>query len=75
MIEFWSINAENGCLASLPVFCIGEREREIHYVHSASMAYEDGRTGVCSCLSLLQKGNETMADRLLVLVPQIEIEP
>ena len=27
------------------------------------------RTGLCSCLSLLQQGNETMADRLLVLVP------
>ena len=24
---------------------------------------------MCSCLSLLQQGNETMADRLLVLVP------
>ena len=27
------------------------------------------RTILCSCLSLLQQGNETMADRLLVLVP------
>ena len=27
------------------------------------------RTGLCSCLSLLQQVNETMADRLLVLVP------
>ena len=27
------------------------------------------RTGLCSCLSLLQQGNETMADRLLILVP------
>ena len=27
------------------------------------------RTGLCSCLSLLQQGNETMADRLLVPVP------
>ena len=27
------------------------------------------RTALCSCLSLLQQGNETMADRLLVLVP------
>ena len=27
------------------------------------------RTGLCSRLSLLQQGNETMADRLLVLVP------
>ena len=27
------------------------------------------RTGLCSCLSLLQQGNETMADRFLVLVP------
>ena len=27
------------------------------------------RTGLCSCLSLLQQGNETMADRRLVLVP------
>ena len=26
-------------------------------------------TGLCACLSLLQQGNETMADRLLVLVP------
>ena len=31
-----------------------EREREIHYVHSASLAYEDG---MC-----LQQGSETMAD-------------
>ena len=42
-----------------------EREREIHYVHSASLM----RTVLCSCLSLLQQGNETMADRLLVVVP------
>ena len=27
------------------------------------------RTGLFSCLSLLQQGNETMADRILVLVP------
>ena len=27
------------------------------------------RTGLCSCPSLLQQGNETTADRLLVLVP------
>ena len=27
------------------------------------------RTGLCSCLSLLQQGNETRAERLLVLVP------
>ena len=27
------------------------------------------RTELCSCLGLLQQGNETMADRLLVLVP------
>ena len=27
------------------------------------------RTGFCSCLSLLQQGNETIADRPLVLVP------
>ena len=27
------------------------------------------RTGLCSCLSLLQHGNEIMADRLLALVP------
>ena len=27
------------------------------------------RTGLCSCLSLLQQGNETLADMLLVLVP------
>ena len=27
------------------------------------------RTGLWSCLSLLQQGNETMADRLLVRVP------
>ena len=27
------------------------------------------RAGSCSCLSLLQQGNETMADRFLVLVP------
>ena len=27
------------------------------------------RTGLCSCLSLLQQGNETAADRLLVPVP------
>ena len=66
-----------------------EREREIHYVHSAfkpvwlmrERERERGRfttpiqpawlmrTGLCSCLSLLQQGNETMADILLVLVP------
>ena len=28
------------------------------------------RTGFCSCLSLLQQGNETMANRLLILVPR-----
>ena len=27
------------------------------------------RTGLCSCLSLLQQGNETTADKLLVPVP------
>ena len=27
------------------------------------------KTALCSCLSLLQQGNETMADRVLVLVP------
>ena len=47
-----------------------EREREIHYVHSASLAYEDGVVFMSDMsLSLLQQGNETMADRLLVLVP------
>ena len=40
-----------------------EREREIHHIHWLMT------TGLCSCLSLLQQGNETMADRLLVLVP------
>ena len=38
-----------------------DRETEIHYVHSASLAYED--KNLCSCLSLLQQGNETMAYR------------
>ena len=43
-----------------------QRKREIHYVHSASLAYEDGIVFVSEPL---QQGNETMADRLLVLVP------
>ena len=51
--------------------------RERDYVHSAwtsaiSLSLQPAwlmRTELRSCLSLLQQGNETMADRLLVLVP------
>ena len=39
---------------------------QCHRCHDPGM---QERTGLCSCLSLLQQGNETMADRLLVLVP------
>ena len=42
-----------------------ERERFTTSIQPAWLM----RTGLCSCLSLLQQGNETMADRLLVLVP------
>ena len=48
------------------VFDCPQREREIHYVHSASLAYEDG---IVFMSEQVQQGNETMADRLLVLVP------
>ena len=43
-----------------------ERERE-RFTMSIQPAWLV-RTGLFSCLSLLQQGNETMADRLLVLV-------
>ena len=43
----------------------GMRERE-RFTTSIQPAWLM-RTGLCSCLSLLQQGNETMADRLLVL--------
>ena len=46
---------------------ISARERE-RFTTSIQPAWLM-RTGLCSCLSLLQQGNETMADRLLVLVP------
>ena len=42
-----------------------ERERFTTSIQPAWLM----RTGLCSCLSLLQQGNETMADRLLVPVP------
>ena len=42
------------------------REREIHYVHSASLAYEDGMVFMPEPSAAR---HETMADRLLVLVP------
>ena len=42
------------------------REREIHYVHSASLAYEDGMVFMPEPPAAR---HETMADRLLVLVP------
>ena len=45
----------------------GKRERE-RFTASIQPAWLM-RTGLFSCLSLLQHGNETMADRLLVLVP------
>ena len=41
------------------------RERFIRSIQPAWLM----ETGLCSCLSLLQQGNEAMADRLLVLVP------
>ena len=44
---------------------VGERERFTTSIQPAWLM----RTGLCSCLSLLQQGNETLADRLLVLVP------
>ena len=45
--------------------CKRERERFTLCIQPAWLM----RTGLCSCLSPLQQGNETMADRLLVLVP------
>ena len=45
-----------------------ERERDALRPTSIQPAWIM-RTGWCSCLSFLQQGNETMADRLLVLVP------
>ena len=42
-----------------------ERERVTMSIQPAWLM----RTGLCSCLSLLQQGNKTMADRLLALVP------
>ena len=45
--------------------CILKRERFITSIQPAWLI----RTGLLSCLSLLQQGNETMADRLPVLVP------
>ena len=50
-------------LACFPSRASKGRERGVHFIHSASLAYEDG------ILSLLQQGNETMADRLLLLMP------
>ena len=44
-----------------------ERERE-RFTTSIQPAWLT-RTGLCACLSLLQQGKETMADRLLVLGP------
>ena len=46
-----------------------ERERERERVTTSIQPAYLMRTGLCSCLGLLQQGNETMADRLLVLVP------
>ena len=46
-----------------------ERERERERFTTSIQPAWVMRTGLCSCLSLLQQGNETMADRLLVLVP------
>ena len=46
-----------------------ERERERERFSPSVQPAWLMRTGLCSCLSLLQQGNETMADRLLVLVP------
>ena len=72
MAHLWKPRTANANLYSLLVatsliikLSSCEREREIHYVHSASLAYEDGIV----FMSFLQQGNETMADRLLVLVP------
>ena len=45
-----------------------EREREGEIPMSIQPAWLM-RTGLGSCLSLLQQGNETMADRLLIRVP------
>ena len=46
-----------------------ERERERERFTTSIQPAWLMRTGLCSCLSLLQQGNETMADRLLVPVP------
>ena len=46
-----------------------ERERERERFTTSIQPAWLMRTGLCSCLSLLQQGNETLADRLLVLVP------
>ena len=46
-----------------------ERERERERFTTSIQPAWLMRTRLCSYLSLLQQGNETMADRLLVLVP------
>ena len=58
-------------LGLLPSSCTtnGERERERERFTTSIQPAWLMRTGLCSCLSLLQQGIETMADRLLVLVP------
>ena len=50
---------------SVQLVFLRERERFTTSIRPAWLM----RAGLCSCLSLLQQGNETMADRLLVLEP------